>query len=59
MNTIMIIFLVIMVIARYFIKNIETEQPKICDYLKYLGINPLKPFELMSIYHEKYKKLNI
>lgn len=43
--------------CRYFIKHIETEQPEICIYLKSLGINPLKPYELMSIYHEKNKRI--
>lgn len=43
--------------CRYFIKNIETMQPDICDYLKLFGVNPLKPYELMSIYHEKEKKI--
>lgn len=37
--------------CRYFIQHIETEQPAICDYLRSLSINPLKPFELKSIYH--------
>ena len=43
--------------CRNFIHHIETEQPAICDYLKSLNINPLKPFELRSIYHEKDKKI--
>ncbi len=43
--------------CRYFIKHIETEQPEICEYLKSLDINPLKPYELTSIYHEKDKKI--
>ena len=30
--------------CRYFIKNIETEKPELCEYLRTLGINPLKPF---------------
>lgn len=43
--------------CRYFIKHIEQEQPDICEYLKKLGINPLKPYELMSIYNEKEKRI--
>ena len=31
--------------CRYFIKHIETEKPELCEYLRTLGINPLKPFE--------------
>lgn len=43
--------------CRYFIKHIETDQIEICNYLKSLGINPSKPFELMSIYHKKDKRI--
>lgn len=43
--------------CRYFTKHIETEQPELCEYLRTLGIDPLKPFELMSIYHEKEKRI--
>ena len=49
--------------CRDFIKHIETEKPKLCEYLRTLGINPLKPFELMSwikFSDSKYKnKLNL
>lgn len=43
--------------CRYFIKHIETEKPELCEYLRTLGINPLKPFELMSVYFEKDKRI--
>lgn len=43
----------------HFIKHIETEQPEICNYLKSLCIDPLKPYELMSVYHKKIRQLNI
>lgn len=43
--------------CRYFIKHIENEQSEICNYLKSLGINPLKPYELMPIYFEKERKI--
>ena len=43
--------------CRYFIKNIETEQPELCEYLRTLGVDPLKPFELMSVYFEKDKRI--
>ena len=43
--------------CRYFIKHIETEKPELCEYLRTLGIDPLKPFELMSIYFEKDKRI--
>ncbi len=41
----------------YFIKHIESEHPEICDYLKSMNVDPLKPLELISIYHEKEKKI--
>jgi hypothetical protein len=44
--------------CRYFIKHIETEKTELCEYLRTLGINPLKPFELMSIYYEKDKRIS-
>lgn len=43
--------------CRYFIKHIETEQPELCKYLKSLGVNPLKPYELMSVFFEKEKRI--
>lgn len=43
--------------CRYFIKHIETEKPELCKYLRTLGINPLKPFELMSVHFEKDKRI--
>ena len=43
--------------CRYFIKNIETEQPELCEYLRTLGVDPLKSFELMSVYFEKDKRI--
>lgn len=43
--------------CKYFIKHIETEQPKLCEYLRTLGVNPLKPFELTSIYFEEDKRI--
>ena len=43
--------------CRYFIKHIETEKPELCEYLRTLGINPLKPFELMSVYFEEDKRI--
>lgn len=43
--------------CRYFIKHIETEKPELSEYLRTLGINPLKPFELMSVYFEKDKRI--
>ena len=30
--------------CRYFIKHIETEKPELCEYLRTLDVNPLKPF---------------
>ncbi len=36
---------------------VQTEQTELCEYLRILGINLLKPFELMSIYHEKEKRI--
>ncbi len=43
--------------CKYFMKHIETKQPNICKYLKKLGVDPLKPYELMSIYHEELKQI--
>lgn len=43
--------------CRFFIKNIMNEQPKVCEYLSSIGINPLKPYELMSIYFDKKKEI--
>ena len=34
--------------CKYFIKNIEKEQPEICSFLQSLEIDPLKPYELVS-----------
>ncbi len=42
---------------RYFINHIENEQPKLCEYLKSLSINPLKPYKLVSLYFEKDKRI--
>lgn len=33
--------------CRFFIKHIENEQPELCAYLRTLGVDPLKPYELM------------
>ncbi len=43
--------------CKYFIEHIEKKQPDICEYLKKLGIDPLKPYELMSIHTEKEKRI--
>lgn len=43
--------------CRFFIKHIENEQPELCAYLRTLGVDPLKPYELMSIYHEKTRQI--
>ena len=39
--------------CRFFIKNIENNQANIFKYLKSFNINPLKPYELVSIFNEK------
>ena len=39
--------------CRFFIKNIENNQANIFKYLKSFYINPLKPYELVSILNEK------
>lgn len=35
-----------------FYKEFPKKHPKICDYLSSMGIDPLKPFELCSIYNK-------
>ncbi len=35
--------------CKIYIRNIEKMYPEICAYLTSIGVNPLKPFELMSI----------
>ena len=43
--------------CRFFIKNIENNQANIFKYLKSFNINPLKPYELVSILNEKDKMI--
>ncbi len=43
--------------CRYFVKHINAEQTDICNYLRAFGINPLKPYELMSFHHKKDNKI--
>lgn len=43
--------------CRFFSKHIEIEQSDVCDYLKSFGINPVKPYELVSLYNEKEKNI--
>lgn len=43
--------------CRFFIKNIENNQANIFKYLKSFNINPLKPYELVSIFNGKDKMI--
>ena len=44
--------------CKFFIKNILSVQPKVCEYLSSIGINPLKPYELMSVYNHKQQVID-
>ncbi len=44
--------------CRYYIAQIEQEQPALCSFLRELSIDPLKPYELQSIYLPKEKKID-
>lgn len=41
----------------YFKKHIEQEHPHICEYLRKMGIDPLQPYELLSMYNAKEKRI--
>lgn len=45
--------------CKYFYKQIRLEEPEICEFLESLGVNPIKPFELVSIKNDnKIEYLN-
>ena len=43
--------------CRYFIKHFESLHPEICSTLREFGIDPKKPYELISFYHPKERKM--
>jgi hypothetical protein len=41
----------------YYYNHFQEEQPEICKFLESLGVNPVKPFELISLFFQSEQKM--